>query len=261
VQTDAPGAEDLRLTVSFNAVTPIVAVPAFRMYFNAVEGSSVTERVLLRRADGQPLEARVVGTTLESGLRVELAPAQGGEPAIGKLTPQLGDQWLVGTMESASAASHDGLITVATNDPRAPKVEVPVIVRIRATIEARPSSVRLWPADGGPGGASLLVRLAHAGRSAFEVTGIEVADPTLVAAKLESSGSQQIHSIRFTLAEGVTVTEGSLRTTVRIATSEPARPLIEVPVEVMARHQAARRPVQPTPASDVGGAAPPSAGR
>ena len=259
MQTDAPGAENLRLIVSFNVVTPIVAMPAFRMYFNGVEGSSVTERVLLRRADGQPLEARVVGTTLERGLRVELAPAQGSEPAIGKLTPQRGDQWLVGTMESAAATSHDGLITVATNDPRAPTVEVPLVVRIRATIEARPSSVRLWPADGGPGGASLLVRLAHAGRSAFEVTGIEVADPTLVAAKLESSGSQQIHSIRFTLAEGVTVGEGTLRTTVRIATSDPARPLIEVPVEVKARHEAARRPVQPTPASGVG-AAPPSDG-
>lgn len=259
MQTDAPGAEDLRLTVSFNAVTPIVAMPAFRMYFNAVEGSSVTERLLLRRADGQPLEARVVGTTLERGLRVELAPAQGTEPAIGKLTPQRGDQWLVGTMESAVAGSHDGLITVATNDPRAPKVEVPLVVRIRATIEARPSSVRLWPADGGPGGASLLVRLAHAGRSAFEVTGIEVADPALVTAKLESSGSQQIHSIRFTLAEGVTVGEGTLRTTVRIATSDPARPLIEVPVEVMARHEAARRPVQPTPVG-ASGATPPSEG-
>lgn len=259
MQTDAPGAEDLRLTVSFNAVTPIVAMPVFRMYFNAVEGSSVTERLLLRRADGQPLEARVVGTTLERGLRVELAPAQGTEPAIGKLTPQPGDQWLVGTMESAVAGSHDGLITVATNDPRAPKVEVPLVVRIRATIEARPSSVRLWPADGGPGGASLLVRLAHAGRSAFEVTGIEVADPALVTAKLESSGSQQIHSIRFTLAEGVTVGEGTLRTTVRIATSDPARPLIEVPVEAMARHEAARRPVQPTPVG-ASGATPPSEG-
>lgn len=259
MQTDAPGAENLRLTVSFNAVTPIMAVPAFRIYVNTVEGSRVTERVLLRRADGQPLEARVVGTTLEQGLRVDLAPAQGNEAAIGRVTPQRGDQWLVGTMESTVVGSHDGLITVATNDPRAPKVEVPLIVRVRPTIEARPGSVRLWPADGGPGGGSLLVRLAHSRRSAFEVTGIEVADPKLVAAVLESTGSQQIHSVRFTLAEGVTVQEGTLRTTVRIGTSDPARPLVEVPVEVMARHEAARRPVLPTPASG-GGASRPSEG-
>ena len=260
MQTDAPGAENLRLTVSFNAITPIDAVPANRVYLNGIEGSSIVERVLLRRADGQPLEARLVGTTLEQGVRVDLAPAQGTEEAVGRLTPQPGDQWLVATMESAAAGSHDGLITIATNDPRAPTLELPLMVRIRPMIEARPSPVRLWPADGGPSGASMLVRLSHSGRSAFEVTGIEVADPKLVGAKLESSGSQQIHSIRVTLAEGVAVTEGTLRTTVRIATSDPTRPLLELPVEVTARHQAARRPpVQPTPVSSVG-ATPPSDG-
>jgi hypothetical protein len=246
--------------VSFTAVTPIEAMPAFRLYFNGVEGSTISERVLLHRADGQPLDARLVGTTLERGITVELAPVQGGEEPVGRLTPQPGDQWLVATLESAAAGNHDGMITLATNDPRASKLELPLIVRVRPVIEMRPSPVRLWPADGGPSGTSMLVRLSHSQRSAFEVTGIEVADPKLVSAKLDSSGSQQIHSLRVTLAEGVTVAEGTLRTTVRIATSDSTRPLLELPVEVSVRHQGARRPLPPTPAADVSAKAPAGGG-
>lgn len=253
MQTDAPGAESLRLTVAFNAVTPIIAVPAYRVYFNVVEGSSASQRVRLHRADGEPLEARLVKSSLEQGLRVELAPAEGTEERVGQLAPQPGDQWLVATMEAPAAFNHDGLITLATNDPRAPVVELPLIVRVRPIIEVRPSPVRLWPADGGPGGASVLVRVAHASREAFEITAVEVVDPKLVTAKLESVGSQPIHSLRVGLAEGVTVADTVLRTTVRIATSNPSKPRIELPVEVVPQHEAARRPVQQVPTSSGAG--------
>ena len=260
MQTDAPGAEDLRLTVSFNAVTPIEAMPASRVYFNGVEGSTISERVLLHRADGQPLEARLVGTSLQQGIRVELAPAAGDEEPVGRLTPRKGDLWLLATMEPAMVGSHDGAITLATNDPRSPTLELPLIVRVRPMIEVRPSPVRLWPAGGGPSGTSMLVRVSHSGRAAFEITGIEVADPGLISAKLESTGSQQIHSLRVTLVDGVTVPEGTLRTTVRIRTSDPTRPLLELPVEVSVRHQAARRPLQPTPSTGVGPSPPAEGG-
>ena len=244
VQTDATGAESLRLTVSFNTVTPIVALPAFRIQLNTVEGTSASQRVLLHRADGKPLEARLMKSSLEQGLRVDLAPADGTEEPIGRISPQLGDLWLVATMEKPAASSHDGVITLATNDPRTPVLELPLMVRVRPLIQVRPSPVRLWPAEGGPGGASVLVRVSHSGRLAFEITAVEVADPKLVAAKLESTGSQQIHSLRVALVEGVAVEDDRLRTTVRITTSDPSKPVIEIPVEVLQRHQATRRPVQ-----------------
>jgi hypothetical protein len=118
---------------------------------------------------------------------------------------------------------------------------------VQRAIDLRPSLVRLWPSEGGPGGASALVRVAHAGRGTFEITGLEVADPKLVSATLESAGSQAIHSLRVSLAEGVTAADVGRRTTVRIATSDPLRPLVELPVELVAQHLAARRSVRRQP--------------
>jgi hypothetical protein len=79
-------------------------------------------------------------------------------------------------------------------------VEVPLIVRVRPMIEVRPSPVRLWPADGGPGGASVLVRVAHAGHAAFEVIGIEVVDPKRLREAGEL-GEPEDPPVRVTLAE------------------------------------------------------------
>jgi hypothetical protein len=231
-----------------------VAAPAFRLYLNTVEGSSVSQRLLLRRADGQPLEARLVKASLEQGLRFELAQPQDGDEAVGRITPQPGDLWLVATVDApAAVVEHNGTIVLATNDPRAPSLEVPLMVRVQRAIDLRPSLVRLWPAEGGPGGASALVRVAHAGRGTFEITGLEVADPKLVSATLESTGNQAIHSLRVSLAEGVTAADVGRRTTVRIATSDPLRPLVELPVELVAQHLAARRPVQPPTTATVAG--------
>lgn len=244
----------MRLSVAFNAVTPIVVAPSFRLYLNTVEGSSVSQRLLLRRADGQPLKARVVKATLERGLRLELAQPKDGEEAIGRMTPQAGDLWLVGTVDApAAVVEHRGTIVLATNDPRAPSLELPLGVRVQRAIDLRPNLVRLWPAEGGPGGASALVRVAHTGRGSFQITGLEVADPQLVTATLESTGSQSIHSVRVSLAEGVTAAQVGRRSTVRIATSDPLRPLLELPVELVEQHLAARRPVQLPTATNVAG--------
>jgi hypothetical protein len=228
-----------------------VVAPSFRLYLNTVEGSSVSQRLLLRRADGQPLEARVAKATLERGLRLELDQPRDGEEAVGKMTPQAGDLWLVATVDApAEVIEHNGTIVLATNDPRAPTLELPLTVRVQRTIDLRPNLVRLWPADGGPGGASALVRVAHMGRGSFEITGIEVADPQLVTATLESAGTQAIHSVRVSLAEGVTAAQIGSRTTVRIATSDPLRPLVELPVELIQQPLAARRPIQPPTTTD-----------
>lgn len=253
METDAPGAQSLRLSVAFTAVTPIEAAPSFRIYLNTVEGSSASQRLLLRRGDGKPLEASVVKASLENGLRLELAAPGEGDQAVGRMIPQAGDLWLVATVDAPAAVTeHSGAIVLATNDPRAPTLELPLAVRVQRAIELRPSLVRLWPADaGGPGGVTALVRVAHSGRGSFEITGLEVADPKLVTAAQESVGSQPIHSVRVSLVEGVTAEQVGSRTAVRITTSDSLRPHLELPVELIERQLAARRPIQP-PAAATG---------
>jgi hypothetical protein len=259
VQTDAPGAENLRLTVTFTVVTPILVTPAQRLYINTLEGTPVTDRVLMHRVDGKPLEAEIESTTLPDRLKVEVVPAS-AETADPRLpAAQPGDEWLVVTADAvAEAFDHNGSIVLATNDPAASQLIVPLIVRVRPMIDVRPNPVRLWLPDGGPDGTSALVRLGHGGRLKFEITGIEVADPKLVTVEAVSEGAQQIHSLRVSLADGITVGEEPLRTSVRIATSDRARPVIELPVEVYAHSQTMRRnvrPTQPTTAASAPGAA------
>lgn len=243
VETDAAGAEHLRLRVTFSVVTPIEATPAHRVYVNTLEGAAKTQRVLLHRADGEPLELTMEKATINDGVTIEILPgAPDGNPEAGLPAAQAGDQWLVVTVDGTSGAlDHSGAVVLATNDPKAPRLEIPLIVRVRPLIDVRPSPVRLWPPDGGPDGTSALVRLGHGGRVKFEINSLEVDNPELVSAELVSQGAQQIHSIRVALKDGVTVEGQKLQTSVRIATSDRAKPVVKLPVEIFAHNQVVRR--------------------
>jgi hypothetical protein len=242
VQTDAPGAENLRLVVNFNVVTPIVATPAHRVYINTLEGNPKTHRVLLHRADGESLELALEKPVGRDGVQVELVSAEPGVADAGMPPAQSGDQWLVVTADGISGGSdYNDVIVLTTNDPKAPRLELPLVVRVRPLIDVRPNPVRLWPPDGGPDGSSALVRLGHGGRLKFEIRGVEVADPSLISAEVVSQGAQQIHSLRVALKDGVAVDGKKLQTSVRISTSDRAKPVVELPVDIFPRNQVVRR--------------------
>jgi hypothetical protein len=242
VQTDAPGAENLRLVVNFNVVTPIVATPAHRVYINTLEGNPKTHRVLLHRADGESLELALEKPVGRDGVQVELVAAEPGVADAGMPPAQSGDQWLVVTADGISGGSdYNDVIVLTTNDPKAPRLELPLVVRVRPLIDVRPNPVRLWPPDGGPDGSSALVRLGHGGRLKFEIRGVEVADPSLISAEVVSQGAQQIHSLRVALKDGVAVDGKKLQTSVRISTSDRAKPVVELPVDIFPRNQVVRR--------------------
>jgi len=242
VQTDAPGVEHLRLVVSFSVVTPIVATPAHRVYINTLEGNAKTHRVLLHRADGEPLELAFEKSADRDGLSVELVAAEPGVSEPGTPPAQPGDQWLVVTADGVSGGyEYNDVIALSTNDPKAARLELPLVVRVRPLIDVRPNPVRLWPPDGGPDGTSALVRLGHGGRLKFEIENLEVADPSLISAEVVSQGAQQIHSLRVALKDGVAVNGKKLETSVRISTSDRAKPFVDLPVEIYPRNQVVRR--------------------
>jgi hypothetical protein len=253
VQTDAPGAEQLRLVVSFNVVTPIVVSPSHRVYLNTVEGQTRTERVLLHRADGEPLQVTLEEPALGGGLEARVQPFEAGAAGSDSGPAGVaGDQWLEVTIgDGAQPMNHSGVIALATNQPELPRLEIPLIVRIRPLIDVRPSLVQLWLPDGGPDRTTALVRLSHVGRQQFEITAVEVADPSTITAQVVSGGPQQLHSLRVALADDVSLDVEVLRTSLRVLTSEAAKPELLVPVEVHARNRALR----PTSASRPAGSA------
>ena len=262
VQTDAPGAEQLRLVVSFKVVTPIVVTPAHRVYLNTVEGQSQTERVLLHRNDGQPLRATLAAPALATGLSARILPFDTApvDPGRGP-TAVAGDQWLEVSVDAVSGPmNHNGVIGLATDHPELPRLEVPLIVRVRPLIDVRPAMVQLWLPDGGPDRTSALVRLSHAGRQSFEITAVEVADPSSITAQVVGTGARQIHSLRVALTDEVSFDGDSVRTSLRVLTSESAKPELLVPVQIHARdpsrrHTTELRPAGPSraPAAAAGG--------
>lgn len=254
VQTDAAGAEQLRLVVSFNVVTPIVVSPSHRVYVNTIEGQTRTERVLLHRTDAEPLRVTLEAPQLGHGLSARIVPFEDGEVGSGGgPVGSAGDQWLEVTVGADSRpVNQSGMIALATNHPDLARLEIPLIVRVRPLIDVRPAVVQLWLPDGGPDRTTALVRLNHGGRQPFEITGVEVADPTRITARLVSDGAQQLHSLQVAVADDVSLDDDVLRTSLRVLTSEPAKPELRVPVEVHSRNPALRRAAEAKPTQPAG---------
>jgi hypothetical protein len=258
VTTDAAGAPVLRLTLAYTAVNPISASPRFRLYLNTVEGESESSRVLLHRTDGEALEAKIVEVTPNDRVTVSLEPVAATEDrGSNRGTP--GDVWVVAaTREGVRTGNANGMVSLTTNDPRVPKLEIPLYLRVRPVLEVRPQSITLWPAAGGPGGMTAKIRLSHSSRQPFEVTGVEVSHPELLAARVASSAGQPIQAIAVNLSDDAAVGEGPIRGWIRLATSVPGKELVEVPVVITEQHEALKRSRRPLPSrsSSAGAGAP-----
>ena len=251
VDTDVPDAKRLRLTVSYNVVTPIVASPGYRVALNAVEGTASSSRILLHREDGEPLVVELEKAGVPESVSLTLEPVTAPEKGEGRAEPKTGDVWIVASVDGTGGAmNHNGVVTLTTNHPEAPRIEVPVYVRVRPMIDVRPQQVNLWPPEGGRHGSTTLVRLSHSERREFKVTSVEVSDPKLLTAVLESQGAQRMHSVRVSLADGISLNGSNAEATVRIATSDEAKPTIDIPVAITTESRAVRRKAAPkTPPS------------
>jgi hypothetical protein len=255
VYTDSPGAAQLRLKLGYEAVTPIVVSPSPRIYVNGVEGTPESSKILLHRDDGKPLEAAVDSSGLTDGVTVSLKAVTEQDAAIGKIKPQPGDLWLITEVGDVPGGfRHSGRLVVTTNHPDVPRLELPMSLQMRPIMGVRPDKAQLWPADGGPGGAEVFVRLHHGQRALFGVTSVEVMEPKLVSAELISSDQQKIHSVRVFLPDDFSGVETATHTKVRIGTTVPERPVIEVQVTVLPEHVALRRTARrPAPKTQPAG--------
>ncbi len=230
--------------------------PGYRLSLNAVEGAPSSGRILLHRVDGKPLvvELEQLGVPESVDVRIEAVTASG--ESEGRVEAKPGDVWIIASVDGTTGAvNHNGAVSFTTNHPEVPRIEVPIYIRVRPMIDIRPQRVTLWPADGGPHGTTTLVRLTHSERREFEVTAVEVSDPKLVTAELQSQGAQRMHSVRITLVDGLSLSESSAAATVRLATSDEAKPTIEIPVVITRESQAARRSISPKSPPSTGSTA------
>ena len=268
VATDAADAHPLNLRFTVEAYSPIVALPSFRMNLTTTEGMAGTTRVLLRRGDGEILAVTEVEAE-HPNLVVRALPVSKNDESASEnegksdlwtdmaarrrpIKAAPGDVWIeLATQQSPAPGNTAGNLHLKTNDPDAPELSLPYMVRVRPVIQVHPASVRMWlsPVRGSEG-RSALVSLRHNGREEFVITGVEASHPEIFVAAANSTESAVRHVVRISLTEELLVDglAGSVEGSVAVATDDPTRPRIEIPVVVSPTRALTRRPVANSPA-------------
>ncbi len=244
VRTDAAGAGDFTLRFTADVEAPILFKPNSRLTIIAVEGEESRKRLLLRRADGAPLEIHSAATGSEALTAVI-------EPVVTKerqndFEAAPGDVWLDLVLSAEAPVGYQrGTLRLATNHPVAQQVGVSYAVRVRPVIEARPNGARLWTTPGGGGDSrSAFLSLRRNGGGDFTVEALEVSHPDLFSARLVDWKPGAHTMLRVELAEDLEpeAIAGAVEGWIEIITDVPARSKILVPVLVASSRDAARRP-------------------
>ncbi len=248
VHTDAPGHEVIRLVVNFEAVASIIATPRLRLHLNAVEGQGGSARVLLHRPDGERLEvtrAAHDGGEYPVDLKIVGVPVSEPTTLAGGSRAVPGDVWLEAEMAPhGESIRWTGRVTVETNHPNAPQLEIPVSVWVQPLFDVRPQRVNLWIPEEATEMQPVTLRVTHAARKPFEVTKMEVSHPELFSATALTASDRRFHTIRVQLNNLVDASkvEGVVRGLLRLYTSDPAKPVIDIQVGLSPLHDRVRRP-------------------
>jgi hypothetical protein len=256
ITTDAPGMENLRLSMTFNVVAAIVMKPRGNLFLNAIQGQGGSAKLLLHRADGKPLEAEASRAGLPVNVQVQTRAVTATDADEGQLDPQPGDIWIeVVLSDDTPPLNRNATITVTTNHPEAPRLTIPLMIRVRPLFEIRPARVALWASGDAPGGESAVFRVSHSRREAFEIDAIQVSHPEVFSAVAMSADQRPVHSIRVRRADDLDAATiaSTIRGNVRISVVGPTEEVLEVSVRIEPRRdrirpqrRGARRPI-PTP--------------
>ncbi len=267
VVTDVTGRPPLILRFSVEAFSPIVSLPSFRINLTTIEGSLGRARILLHRADGENLAiTKVVAEHPDLVVRTRPVTENGVPASDSDSEPDLwtelatrrrpinatpGDVWIeLSTQQAPPPGNTAGSLHLNTNDPAAPEMSLPYMVRVRPMIETRPAAIRMWlsPVRGNEG-RSAIVSLRHSEGEEFAITGVEASHPRIFSAAANSTDSASRQVVRINLIEGLGADSlaESIDGFIAVATDDPARSRIEIPVVVsptrtLSRRRAATRP-------------------
>ena len=268
VVTDATDARPLTLRFTVDSYSPIVVKPSFRINLTTVEGSAGQTRVVLHRIDGEALAVTevvaehpqlLVRAHPVTGERVPPAEKAGDTNMWEEMATRRhdikaapGDVWIeLATQEGPISGNIDGRLHLKTNDPEAPELSLPYMVRVRPLIEVRPAAVRMWLSPvRGTEGRSAIVSLRHNQGEEFTITGIEASHPEIFTAAANSTGSAVRQVVRIGVTEGLSADGlvGSVEGWIAVTTDDPNRPRVEIPVVVSPTRALTRRPVATRPA-------------
>ena len=244
VTTDAPGAQSIRLTMVLDVVAPIFVKPRFQLYINTVAGESAESRVLLRRSDGKPLEVSLAKPVSDE-IKIDVLQVKKKEKVDQNTEAQPGDFWVVATIvEPKTVSTITGKVELKTNQPDLPVLTIPITVRVKSQIEARPAQVRIWITDQTKVGQSTVFRLTHNAGGNFAITNVTSSNTKVFAVSQITVGDSRSHQFKVELSEGfdLETIRLPLNGMITVETSSPAAPRITVPVLLSERTRLPPRP-------------------
>ncbi len=237
VYTDADSGRPLRLRLKVQPVAPVTVLPQMYVHLRASTGDPGGESVLLRRGDGEVLEITSATSVPAEALELswQKVGPDGGD-AVRGVVPRQGDVRLeLRLAADAPVGRRNGVVRVATNHPDSPTLDIPYVVIVRARIEPRPSQVGLRAAPPGRAGRDAELRLASTVGEPFEITRLEVSDPELLLVEVLGDAAKQLnHRLKVALARDPEPADPAreIHGWVRVHTTDPSLPTVEVPVRV-----------------------------
>ena len=139
VSTNDPERPSLVLAVSFVVATPLVATPPSVAFFVAQNEAAAPAEVVVRRADGAPLELSDLSID-DTAIAVSLAPA-GADRAEARIAVTL--------KTTATARRIQAKLQAKTNHPLRPLLALDVFGAVRPLLWASPQTVALPRPPGG----------------------------------------------------------------------------------------------------------------
>lgn len=227
VFTNDPQARNTTLLVKADVKAFIEVLPRSLLRFNVLQGEPAANKVLLVSADGSAF--KILGVDVADGPYEvkyrELAKEE-------RNANYAGSQWEVAVTVPANAK--EGMLNhklvVKTDSAKAAEVPLTVSGLVRPIIQVVPAEIAFGavPNDAPVGRNIILIN----NRQGFELKldNIEIAEPFTTEVVPLQAG--QRFQVAVTLPAG-TAKGTSLRTTMKISTNDPSRPVIEIPVQAV----------------------------
>ena len=242
VTTDDPVAKTIQLRVTFELEPAVEIKPQPRVFLNVLEGTRGSQKVVLHRTDGKPLEVTDAKPVSSRLFDVKIVPVKKADPSLGAVPGDVILDVSVGPRKGYLARSD--AVLIQTNHPKMKSFKLPVSLRVRPLIEATPGQLRLWigPREKDRGASSVLVLRSNAKRS-FKVTSVTSSKPEAIQVTEPNPRAGVQHMLKVTMPAkaAASVDKGMLRARITIRTDDPEKPEIEVPVFVSEKMGAARR--------------------
>jgi len=222
VFTSDPGNPMIQLTVRAQVRAALDAQPGYFRFLHVVGAPAESGTQVVWSADYPELKVLSATSPLPA-LTVAFRPATAAERQ-----PGAGNQWLV----TATLASEpppgplSGDVRIETNHPRKKVLEIPIAGYVRPTLMVTPPTADFGSFSAGePRKGSVLI--TNYGSAPLQLLGVD-SDVKGLVARIDEREKGKRFDLALTLSPGIG--KGPLRGALRVRTSSPKQPLLEVPV-------------------------------